>query len=82
MASGWFPKPVLRVQVSALPLTETIRLDEEHVSKTCSGNHSVASSSLAVSAFDEVAEWMKAALCYGVSGNSDAGSNPALIVWR
>ena len=58
MASGWSPKPVLRVQVSALPLTETIRLsgklsrklDEEHVSKTCSGNHSVASSSLAVSA--------------------------------
>lgn len=67
MASGWSPKPVLRVQVSALPLTETIRLsgklNEEYVSKTCSGNHSVASSSLAVSAFDEVAEWIKAALC-------------------
>jgi hypothetical protein len=51
MASGWSPEPVLRVQVSALPLSETIRPDQEHVSKTCGGNHSVASSSLAVSAF-------------------------------
>lgn len=50
MASGWSPKPVLSVQVAPLPLSETIRLDEEHVSKTCSGFDPVASSSLAVSA--------------------------------
>ena len=50
MASGESPKLVLSVQVAPLPLSETIRLDEGHVSKTCGGNHSVASSSLAVSA--------------------------------
>ena len=52
MASGWSPKPVLSVQVAPLPFSGTIRLDQEHVSKTCGGNHSVASSSLAVSASD------------------------------
>ena len=53
MASGESPKLVLSVQVAPLPLSETIRLDQEHVSKTCSGNHSVASSSLAVSALEQ-----------------------------
>jgi hypothetical protein len=68
MASGWSPKPVLRVQVSALPLLECggrclhaaltlLELRLRFKAKAALKQRAPQSK------FGEVAEWIKAALC-------------------
>ena len=54
---------MLRVQVSALPLSETIRLDEGLGSRPSNGIVRCELESHRLRFFGEVAEWVKAALC-------------------